>query len=150
MIFWDASAIVPLLAGEERSVLARRVATEDAEMVVWWGTHVECLSAIARRERTGELSQDHADAARSGLEEVSSSWFEVQASSLVRDHAARLLRRHSLRAADALQLGAALTWCGGEPEQRSLFSLDDRVASVARSEGFRLVARSTASPGNDR
>jgi uncharacterized protein len=52
MRFWDASAIVPLLFAEpEREALLGRL-ERDSEMLVWWGTPVECASAIARRARS--------------------------------------------------------------------------------------------------
>ena len=51
MKFWDASAVVALLVDESGQVWARRELEEDPAMAVWWGTRVECVSAIARRER---------------------------------------------------------------------------------------------------
>jgi predicted nucleic acid-binding protein len=53
--------------------------------------------------------------------------------------AARLLRRHPLCAADALQLGAAMTWAGGRPAGHRFASHDERLATTARAEGFKLV-----------
>ena len=50
--------------------------------------------------------------------------------------AQRVLRVHPLRAADALQLAAALLWAGGQPHLRVLHTLDDRLAAAARREGF--------------
>ena len=53
MRFWDTSAIVPLLVAEEMTSAALGALREDAQMYVWWGTGVECVSAIARLERRG-------------------------------------------------------------------------------------------------
>lgn len=39
-----------------RSAHARSLAVEDAELVVWWGSGVDCASAIARLHRDGQLS----------------------------------------------------------------------------------------------
>jgi hypothetical protein len=50
--------------------------------------------------------------------------------------AVRLLRVHRLRAADALQLAAALAWADGSPQSRTLLTLDDRLATAAEREGF--------------
>jgi hypothetical protein len=50
----------------------------------------------------------------------------------VKAYAHRLLGVHSLRAADALQLGAAFGWETGRPEGRSMRTLDDRLALAAR------------------
>jgi hypothetical protein len=48
-----------------------------------------------------------------------------------------------LRASDALQLGAALTWTRGRPRQHPFATLDNRLAEAARGEGFSLVLPST-------
>jgi hypothetical protein len=53
--FWDSSAIVPLLVLEESSRRLQSLAAQDSAMLVWWGSAVECVSALARRERDGTL-----------------------------------------------------------------------------------------------
>ncbi len=139
MRFWDSSAIVPLLVAEpaRESVLARLV--EDPEMVVWWGTPVECASALARREREGFLSASGATRALDRLRELSLAWNEVLPSEAVRGTAQRLLRVHPLRAADALQLAAAVVACEHEPLSFAFMSLDERLNEAAQREGFRLA-----------
>jgi hypothetical protein len=47
--FWDSSALVPLILREPRTDWAKRLLDEDGELVVWWGSAIECASAIARR-----------------------------------------------------------------------------------------------------
>lgn len=135
MIFWDTSAIVPLLVAEERSAQVARLLRAEPELVVWWGTPVECLSAIARRERE-DMGRASADSARAVLAALATAWTEMLASSEVREHAGRLLLRHPLRAADALQLGAALTWAEGRPSGHRFATLDERLREAARREGF--------------
>jgi len=56
----------------------------------------------------------------------------------VRRQARRLLRVHPLRAADALQLGAAIVWAG-RYEGREFVSLDARLREAARLEGFAVL-----------
>jgi hypothetical protein len=51
----------------------------------------------------------------------------------------RLLRVHDLRAADALQLGAALTFAEGQPDALGFVTLDGRLAKAAVREGFPVV-----------
>jgi uncharacterized protein with PIN domain len=56
MRFWDSSAVAGLLVDEpQQSRRLVKLAT-DAPMLVWWATPVECMSALARREREGALS----------------------------------------------------------------------------------------------
>ena len=55
MKFWDASAIVPLLVGEPATKPLQALASRDPVVLVWWGTEVECASAIERLERDAAL-----------------------------------------------------------------------------------------------
>ena len=55
MRFWDASAIVPLLVAEASTRRLQALAAKDSAMLVWWGSEVECVSALARLERDGAL-----------------------------------------------------------------------------------------------
>ncbi len=57
----------------------------------------------------------------------------------VRSAAIRVLRVHPLRAADALQLGAAIVVSEGHPSTLPLVTLDDRLALAAEREGFTIV-----------
>jgi hypothetical protein len=55
------------------------------------------------------------------------------------DVALRLLRNHPLRAADALQLAAALIASEETPQTLEFICLDDRLALAARREGFTVI-----------
>ena len=59
----------------------------------------------------------------------------------VRESARRFLRVHHLRAADALQLGAAFVAAEGVPSSLALVTLDSRLAEAALREGFEVVPR---------
>ena len=143
MRFWDASALTQLCFDEGRSSDVDQLVREDPRMTVWWATPVECASAIARRRREGALSASDEAAALEVLDRFSSVWFEIQAGQLVRSHAFRLLRVHPLRAADALQLAAALVWAGtpatGPMPVAEIVTLDDRLAEAARLEGLSVL-----------
>jgi predicted nucleic acid-binding protein len=136
VIFWDTSAVVPLLVNEPESARVTELARRDNNFVVWWATPVECASALARQEREGRLTSSDADAARELLAALRSAWIEILASSEVRERAETLLLRHALRAGDALQLAAALTWARGAPRSHAFACLDDRLRLAARGEGF--------------
>lgn len=139
MIFWDTSALVPLLLAEEKTPAVRALHRSDPRQIVWWGTRVEARSALARRRGEGALSTASADSARRRLNALSDAWAEVAPTEAVRTGAIRLLQRHPLRAADALQLAAALAWADGSPEGRRFFSLDARLVEAAGREGFEVV-----------
>ncbi len=136
MSFWDASALVPLFLRQRASASARTLYRKRPDVVVWWGTAVECESAIARLERAGELTPDETENARARLFEAEVGWTEVEPSGAVRRTARRLLRVHDLRAGDALQLAAALVFADGEPKSVPVVCLDTRLSAAARREGF--------------
>jgi predicted nucleic acid-binding protein len=136
VIFWDTSCVIPLLVAEPNSPVVRGILGTDNSIVVWWGTGLECLSAVARLERDGTLCAADADATRIRLSVLQGAWTEILPSEDVRVSAARLLLRHPLRAADALQLGAALVWCRHNPDSRRFIAFDGRLQAAARAEGF--------------
>ncbi len=136
MRFWDASAVVPLVMTEPGSRHVEQWTTDDQTIVAWWGTEVECTSAIARLERDGLLEATDAEAALAGLAQLARGWVEIEPSDIVRETARRLLRVHTLRAADALQLAAAHVASSGRPASLEFVTLDERLAAAARREGF--------------
>ncbi|MGH2372493.1 MAG: type II toxin-antitoxin system VapC family toxin [bacterium] len=136
MRFWDASAVVPLIAEEPLSRTSQALLGEDSGMVVWWGTLVECWSALARRHREGKLDVAGEEAARAHLRTLQASWSEIHPNEDVRAHTGRLLRMHPLRAQDALQLAAALVWTGSPPAGE-IVVLDRRLQEAARLEGLK-------------
>ncbi len=138
MIFWDTSAIVPLIVEEPETSGALARLREDPTMVVWWGSLVEGMSAIERLAREGVLQADERAEATARLKEFAGAWHEIVPVDDVRDHARRLLARHPLTAADALQLGAALTWADARPAGHRFRTHDHRLASAARGEGFEV------------
>jgi len=139
MLFWDSSAIIPLILDEDASGKARAAMGEDKDMVVWWGTPVEVLSALARAERGRVVPSEDVGLARRALEDLRERWNEVLPSDEVRERAGVGLLHNPLRAGDALQLGAALTWARGRPRAHRLLSLDERLADAARREGFEIL-----------
>ena len=142
MKFWDASAIVPLLVAEESTGRLQALAAKDSAMLVWWGSSVECISALARLERDGALNPRSMTLALQRLRQLAAGWHEVDPSDEIRETAARFLRVHPLRAADALQLAAAFAAAERRPASLEIATLDDRLANAARKEGF-VVLNST-------
>jgi uncharacterized protein len=139
MKFWDASAVVPLLVQESFSRRLGALAADDPKMLVWWGSQIECVSALTRRERAGLLAPRGLDNALNRLQQLASHWEEIEPAQAVREAAQRFLRVHPLRAADALQLAAAYLGCESRPASLEFVTLDDRLASAAQKEGFSVV-----------
>ena len=139
MRFWDSSALVPMFVREPTSSAVAETYADDPAVVAWWGTPLECASAVARLERDGALSLDDLTVALGSLANAADAWHEVQPVPAVRQTAMRLLLVHDLRAADALQLAAAVTAAEGQPDGLGFVTLDDRLARAAVREGFPVV-----------
>lgn len=136
MRFWDSSAIVPLIVAEASTDGLLASAAQDPVMCVWWATEVECASALSRLEREGALTDTAITTAFERLDRLAESWNEVQPTAALRGAARRLLRVHPLRSADSLQLAAAVIASEGLPASLNIVTLDERLASAARREGF--------------
>lgn len=145
MRFWDASAIVPLLVAEASTQHLQAIAAKNSVMLVWWGSEVECVSALARLERDGALGPQAVTLAFKRLRQLSAGWHEIDPNDAVREAAARFLRVHPLRAADALQLAAAFLGSERRPTSLEMVTLDDRLATAARKEGFVVIDLAPAS-----
>ena len=136
MRFWDSSAVMPLLVPEPTSERIESILRSDPEVVLWWATPVECASALARLQREGNLTALGLRRAQALLESLREQAYEVQPVEEVRARAQRLLAVHRLRAADSLQLAAALVWCRERPQGVYFVCLDDRLRLAALLEGF--------------
>jgi len=138
-MFWDTSAIIPVLLPEPRSAALTEALAADREVTVWWGTPVECLSAIYRRHRESPVPAPLLTEALSRLRALVEDADAVSPTDEVRRRAGRLVAAHPLRTADALQLGAALVWCEEQSHGEGFVCLDDRLREAARREGFSLA-----------
>ncbi len=138
MRFWDSSAVVPLLIHQATSPRVDQWMREDPEIVLWAITPVEVTSALWRLVRAAALQEDEALSAEARAQELAAASRHVTALEEVALVARRLLRVHPLRAADALQLGAALYWAAGQPQGRVIHTFGDRLALAARREGFEV------------
>ncbi|MEK6769424.1 MAG: type II toxin-antitoxin system VapC family toxin [Gemmatimonadota bacterium] len=139
--FWDASAIVPLVTAQSASPQVRELADDPGKMVVWWGTIVECQSGLARLRLEGKLSMEAENEARTELTRLSERWTEIVPVESVRLTACALVRRHPLRAGDALQLAAAIHWAGDAVVGRPFLTIDRRLYRAASLEGFAVLPR---------
>ena len=135
LAFWDASALVPLCVGQ--STTPRAIALyKTYEAVVWWATPVEIASALARLGRMKQLDSSDWARARQLAAALADAWFVIQPSEGLRAKATQLVDRHDLRAADALQLAAALEWCQDAPQSRVFLTADQKLREAAILTGF--------------
>jgi predicted nucleic acid-binding protein len=139
MRFWDSSALVPLVVRQVGWEAAERWVEEDSDVAAWVLTDVEVQSAIRRLAREGALSEAEASSAEGQARALRNALYLVTDVEWVRAQAHRLLRLHTLRAADALQLAAALAWADGDLSGRILHTFDRRLGLAATREGFGVV-----------
>jgi predicted nucleic acid-binding protein len=136
--FWDASALVPLCVHEITSRRAHSFLRQFMP-VVWWASIAEVYSAISRLHRSGRLRDVERSGALSRLGLIGRGWREILPSDSLRDLATRLLDRYEVRAADSLQLAAALTWCQQRSVKRTFVCADQRLSKGAVAAGFTVL-----------
>lgn len=136
MKFWDSSALVPLVCRETQSAQCRAWLRADPVMLVWGLAAIEVVSALARKRREGALSEARFADSRDRLSRLEIAWHEIAAWDAVRARARRLLEIHSLTAADALHLGAALVVVEERTQGVDFVTFDERLGNAAAREGF--------------
>jgi hypothetical protein len=137
--FWDTSALIPLVVAERGTPRAEGWLREDHEVVVWTLTRIELLSALARRRRLEPGAARRLTVARRELLEAWPRWIEITALEEVARRAERIVETHPLRAADALQLAAALVAAEDSPRSLDFVTFDRAQADAAEREGFRVL-----------
>jgi predicted nucleic acid-binding protein len=138
-MFWDSSALVPTILPAPQSPVMVGLLRSDAERALWWGSPVECQSALYRRHRGAPLPAASLEQALRRLAGLVEDADVVAPTLRLRDRAGRLLAAHALRASDALQLSAALVWCDDMPTGETFVCLDERLNDAARREGFAIL-----------
>lgn len=133
--FWDSSALVPLCVVQQATAAAESL-SRKFEIVVWWAAPVEICSAFSRLLRMGQLTGSGEVQAKAVLDRLRAQWREISPDASLRDQAERLLDRYPLKAADALQLAAAMAWCSARPRGRAFLSGDAQLLDAASQLGF--------------
>lgn len=139
MIFWDSSAILPLLINEIHSDRQTKLFEEKGEILIWTLTPVEVVSALARLVRERKLDTEGFEKTVQAFHVLAKNLRLVKDVESVKVRAFRLLPHHHLRAADAMQLAAALIGCADQPSGHRFVTFDGRLAAAARAEGFEVL-----------
>ena len=136
LVYFDSSAMAKVFwkeAGTERvlHILSEAEAAASVSLA-----YVELISATFRASRRGDVpSSDVAGV----LEAIRRSWDDIIEipvdDSLIRE-ASELVRRHPLRAYDALHLAAALRWQALMGEPVLFVAFDKDLLDAARDEGL--------------
>jgi len=134
--FWDSSALVPLVVDEETTDAVNALAATDSTIVVSFVTPIEVESAIWRRTR-GTLDAAARQRSHQRLAALHNEWIVVDGYASVLAEAQRMVGRHGLRGADAIQLAAAIIVRGSGT--LPFVTFDDELITAARAEGFPVL-----------
>ena len=139
MLFLDASALAKRYVEEAGTELV--VATMAGQPIAISRLSVtEVVSAICRRCREGDLRVEQREAALRQLDSERSAFHVVEFTEEIVTRAAALLRRHSLRAADSVQLASCLLLADELGTPARLMAFDERLVRAARAEGVNCLA----------
>lgn len=123
----------------QKASAAAQSLSEAHDIVVWWAAPVEIRGAFARLLRMRQLTLTGQVQALMTLDDMRRLWHEVHPSEQLREQAERLVDRFPLKAADAQQLAAAMTWCLNRPRGRAFISGDSQLLDAARQLGFQTI-----------
>lgn len=136
MPFFDTSALVPLCVNESTSSAAGRIWKSSSGQIIWCETPVELESAIARLLRTNRLDMVEFNRAKKRLGNLETKWEVIEHDHRIIQLARTFPLQYGLKAADSLQLAAALVWCNEHPKNRDFVSADAGLLKAAGSAGF--------------
>ena len=139
MRYWDSSALVALHVDQKATAQIRDLYSKDPEVLTWLLSDVEVRSGIVRLGRDGAMDPVEVQTALARIESFWDSVHEVSLVEAVKPRAKRLLGVHPLKAADALQLGAALAGVYDNPLGWEFVCLDHGLGAAARREGFIVI-----------
>ena len=135
LAYFDASALVKRYVEEPGSDRVRRLLARNLAATCRY-SEIEISSALARRCREGDLTTEDRDRALAGLRQDLRSLLVVELTPAASRRCLPLLRRHPLRAGDALQLASCLE-IGAQLGLPLLFvGFDQRLNEAAGQEGL--------------
>lgn len=138
MQYFDASALAKRYVREQDSARVRSLLASDVPATSRV-TAVEIVSALMRRSREGTLSQRNRDRALAVLDGDLAAMLVVELTPEIVTRAQALLRRHPLRAGDAIQLASCLELQEALADETVVFvAFDVRLVAAARAEGVKV------------
>ncbi len=141
--FLDSSALVKRYVAETGTTWVQALAALSTrnKLLITRITWVEVLSALARRQREGSLSSAQVDrSVQSFRYDLDTQYQVVEFSQELAEAAGHLVRKHPLRAYDAVQLASALRVQLGlvqaKAQSLTFVAADERLLTMAQAEGL--------------
>jgi hypothetical protein len=138
MRYFDASALVKRYVREKGSVKVRRLLSSDVSATSRLSA-VEITSALMRRSREGAFGDVERGRAFAALRRDMTALLVVELTPDIVTRAQVLLRRHTLRAGDAIQLASCLFLQETLGEEATLVAFDERLTAAARLEELTIA-----------
>lgn len=135
--YFDASALVKRYIQEPGSDEIESLLQDGIAATARY-THVEILSAVARRFRDGDITAPDHQHIVSSLRRDFETLVAVELTIDVIGEIERLLARHALRAGDALQLASCIVLQERAEVPVSFVAFDERCNEAAIVEGLQL------------
>jgi predicted nucleic acid-binding protein len=125
---------VPLVVDEPMTDVLTALFAEDSDALVSFITPTEVTAAVWRKAGVNDDLRERSERRYEALEQ---HWIMVTDYSAVLEESLRVIRRHALRAGDAIQLACAII---ALPERGLDFvTLDGDLRDAARAEGFPVL-----------
>lgn len=138
MCYFDASALVKRYVREKGSTKVRRLMASQTPATSRL-SEVEVASALERRAREGAFAMTERDRALAALGTDLPAIVVVELTPDISARARSLLRRHPLRAGDAIQLASCLFLQEELGEPIPVVAFDDRLTAAASREGLTVA-----------
>lgn len=137
--YFDASALVKRYVEEPESDRVRSLLA-DGMISTSRITAIEIASALARRCRDGDFPEDERDRALAELRRDLRALYMIEVTVAVSRRSVALLRRHPLRAADALHIASCIELREHLKIPVRLVAYDRRMIAAARAEDLEIMA----------
>jgi len=108
-LYFDSSAIVPLIIDEPGSPIARSLWDQGNQMITVRVSYAEVRAALARAHRQGRTTADEHRQSVEGFHQLWSDFYVVEVTKELTSRAGELAEDLALRGYDAIHLAAALT-----------------------------------------
>ena len=151
ILFLDTSAVVKRYVMEEGSEVVQHLMSPEAghDLYISHVTVVETIAAVARRGRSGDLSEGEVEATIGQFQRDLPRLYDViRVAEGVIQRAAGLARTRALRGYDAIQLASALSVREIlQMEAVTFVCSDDALNAAAQSEGLTVINPLEGWPG---
>ena len=144
--FLDTSALVKRYVYETGSDWIQLITTpqESNTLIIARITWVEMLSALARLQREGNISQKNVEAFIKTLQYAFDMQYQiVEFDASLAEEAGRLVQQYPLRAYDSVQLASAIkiqtALAGFQNVSYTFVSADNRLLNVAKITGLSVI-----------